>query len=576
MESLLKQENERGKTTKSLPLKLRNLKYSQNLLSKKMNALKSKLEDSIGEEIDEEQIANKRKYKRSDSESSFMAEVLARSVLHAHNSLSCILEGKHGSQEEENRQASNQDVLVKTVSEPTMLSEDSSSEEQFSSTDSTTSEDEEDGSFDSKNSEIALDTISNIIKDVERLQLKQKQRLLKQYSLPTLELNRTLSEGRILESVDSSETSIQEQLLESFPDDLAQNTSEENNKVTKKPVFELLDDRDEELEEEEKPEFHGMIPEAMKNVKIKEKGLIKTAMQAMLLDTASLMGTYTPPTSPSFKTPEFPKITVTQSKNQFLRQPRMPKSASSVSFKEYIKRNETVLGVPFTEIVSYECYRRRISQPCLTNTELLLTPTNSDQLIRANCFSDNQLNRPLVKTMLNESLQKKTSKRFHIFGSKKSTASLNVQVPRVRSYSASSDKKPRGSFLSRIFSQRKMRQSSNSLHLSNSPSQNELTSTNLSTLSNDLPLNIKTEGNICSNTKHACITPNRHIMSPQQDQTGSNFQQSIEQRRGDQSPSRLNVFAQRRSSDSDLSMTPKGNYNFGIIMLVNLIEHYLV
>uniref|UniRef100_A0A6P7GC02 C2 domain-containing protein 5 n=1 Tax=Diabrotica virgifera virgifera TaxID=50390 RepID=A0A6P7GC02_DIAVI len=50
-----------------------------------------------------------------------------------------------------------------------------------------------------------------------------------------------------------------------------------------------------------------------------------------------------------------------------------------------------------------------------------------------------------------------------------------------------------------------------------------------------------------------------HNISPQADQIGSTYQQNLEQRKSDQSPSRLNILAQRRSSDSDLSTTPKGN-----------------
>ncbi|XP_056645086.1 C2 domain-containing protein 5 isoform X2 [Diorhabda sublineata] len=62
------------------------------------------------------------------------------------------------------------------------------------------------------------------------------------------------------------------------------------------------------------------------------------------------------------------------------------------------------------------------------------------------------------------------------------------------------------------------------------------------------------------NTKHACITPNRHNISPQPEQIGgNNCQHNLDQRKNDQSPSRTNNFAQRRSSDSDLSTTPKGN-----------------
>ncbi|CAG9855251.1 unnamed protein product [Phyllotreta striolata] len=508
MESLLKQENERGKSGKALPLKFKSLKFSR-----KMSALKSKLKSETDEE------SEKKPYKRSESESSFMAEILARSVIHAHNSVTSILEVKHGSLEGD---------LNKTASEPTIASANSSSEGRFSSTESSTSEDDDY----IKASEKDLDTISTIIRDVERLELKRKQTYLKQCSLP-FDLNIT---------EDSTEPKI------------------EVEAPTKRANFEIFYENDDDEDNEET--FKGIIPEAMKNVEIKEKGLVKTAIQALLLDKASLIGTYSPPTSPIREQP-FPTA-----KPPIVRQKSLPKSASSINFDEYIKHNETVLGVPFTQIVSYECFKRRVSQPCLAKN----APT-SDQLSSASCFSDNQLNRPLVKTMLTESLQKETPSRFRIFGPRK------ARRPRIRSYSTSSHK----SFLSRIFSQRKLRPSADPSDPSTSRSRNELTRTNATSPPDQLPVNIKIEGNICSDTKHACVTPNRHNMSPQPDQIGSNCQQSLEApRRGDQSPSRLNVLAQRRSSDSDLSTTPKGNsltsseksggHNSGSFMKSNILR----
>ncbi|XP_056645084.1 C2 domain-containing protein 5 isoform X1 [Diorhabda sublineata] len=582
MEKLLKQENERGKPVPSLPKKLRNLKYSQNSLSKKMTALKSKLSESIGEEIDEEPVVHT-KHKRSESDSSFMAEMLARSVIHAHNSLSCILETKNHLIEDVNEKSSN--FLNKTASEPIMLSDGSSSEGHYSSSDSTTSDYEEESE---KNGEKSLDTISNIIKDVERLQLKEKPRLFKQHSLPTLELNRL---GSV--SSDFNTHSLQKKCSMSELFDTEKYNEKDNNdsvdkkidnekdndsveeeidsdelnvneksSLDQKVIFESTDKSNSLDEEEDSIEptvsinFKGIIPEAIKNVKIKEKGLIKTAVQALLLDKANLLGTYTPPMSPLCKSVDFSKIKVIpmQTTQQRL---KMPKSASSVSFKEYVKQKETVLGICLTEIVSTEIFKRRQSQPCLAKTELL-SPAQYCDPVRKKNYSDNQLNKPIVKSMLNESLhKKKTYRRFKIFTTKKSMLSLirDHREPRLRSYSTSSDRKPKGSLLFRIFSQRKSKQLSTSPNI---PTPNYLTCINDS--SNDLPDNTQIEGNICSNTKHACITPNRHNISPQPEQIGgNNCQHNLDQRKNDQSPSRTNNFAQRRSSDSDLSTTPKGN-----------------
>ncbi|KAJ8955342.1 hypothetical protein NQ318_003436 [Aromia moschata] len=178
LKTLLKQEDKRGKPGYGLSQRLRNLKYSQNSLSKKMTALKSKLSDSIGEEIDEEPgVLTKRKtFKKTNSDSSMMAAVLARSVIQAHNSLSCILEVQNTPPEdrvEDNDEDTLEklepieNLLNKTTSE-TSIPLDENASEQFSSSETSSSYsdyDYDDETLHYTNSNIDLETISNIVKD---------------------------------------------------------------------------------------------------------------------------------------------------------------------------------------------------------------------------------------------------------------------------------------------------------------------------------------------------------------------------------------------------------------------------
>ncbi|KAG5861412.1 C2 domain-containing protein 5, partial [Gonioctena quinquepunctata] len=600
MKTLFKQESERGKSGYKLTHKIKKLKNPQNYsLSKKMLVLKSKLSDSIGEESDDNtSLSGKKKhFKRSTSDSSFMAEVLARSVIHAHNSLSCILEVRNPSHDEEesentlNKLEPLANLLGKTVSEPFIGSD---SECCFSSTDSSSSgsdyDEDDDEDINYKNSDKYLDTISNIVKDVEMLQLKQgRPRLQKQFSLPALGPNRVDSLASLSENVykleefaggSAFELGFQDKSNECL--DFAQSIEDNNNK---EQIIENIKNNEEAaklVEKNDVSDFHGIGPEAVKGVEIKNKGLIKTAMQAMLLDKVNIMGTYTPPTSPSIKSTSsnVSEQTSVQPKDQFnfpQLKGRIPKSASSVSFADYVKQKDTVLGVPFTSLFTDEYFKKRQSHPCrldvLSSTQTDLGPFRKK---RPNCFSDNQLNNPVVKTMLDESLQKKKlSQKFKIFNLKRNTcsheSSLNDQkklfgfLPRSRK-SSESDKKDKGSIITRIFSiknKEKLSLSSNisfssSSQINSSSSQINLTDTNNSP--SNLPVNTKIEqGDSYSNTKHACITPNRHNMSPQPEQNGSNCQQNAEQQRNEQSPAKVHSLHHRRSSDSDLSITPKGN-----------------
>ncbi|CAH1255794.1 unnamed protein product [Diabrotica balteata] len=573
MERLLQQENERGKTY-GLPQKLKNLTYSQKSLSKRMTAIKSKLSGSIGEKIDEEPVVQKKYlHKRSDSDSSFMAEVLARSAIQVHNSLTCILEVKNQSADE-GKSNEKSDKYNKMMSDSNTVSDDESvSEGPGSYSDSTTSDDE-DESLNIKNSQEDLDTISTIIKDVEMLQIKQKPCLLKQQSLPAFEISRldsvsSLSNAYTYKPIDTnwdlSDNENNEKECNNNSDSIIEaSTSEtilpqEDCEKTTNTFFEIGEeetsitdkDSDEQVVEVKnvEPEFKGIVPEAIKSVKIGEMSLIRTAIQTLLLDKAQILGTYTPPITPSeVLDTEFPKGFIS---NDTTQKSRMLKSASSVSFKEYVKKREHVLGVPFTDITATKLFKRRQSQPCILKSEALIPRTNIDYKM----YSDNQLNKPLVKTLLNESLNKtKLFPKSNIFSDQKSTLSLNSDaIHREISCSDTSEKRSKPNLLYRIFSKKRSRPSPT---CSNTLVVNDLTTINVS--SNDSPTDIKIQSDICTSTKHACITPNRHNISPQPDQIGSNYQQNLEQRKSDQSPSRLNILAQRRSSDSDLSTTPKG------------------
>nr|XP_023029315.1 C2 domain-containing protein 5 isoform X2 [Leptinotarsa decemlineata] len=64
--------------------------------------------------------------------------------------------------------------------------------------------------------------------------------------------------------------------------------------------------------------------------------------------------------------------------------------------------------------------------------------------------------------------------------------------------------------------------------------------------------------NICVPTGSDDIKE-EHYMSPQQEQNRSTCQQNAEHQKVEQSPARVSTLVHRRSSDSDLSITPKGN-----------------
>ncbi|KAH1023118.1 hypothetical protein HUJ04_012388 [Dendroctonus ponderosae] len=190
IKDLLDQEEKRGKSVMSRRFK--KFKHSQKSLSKKMIALKAKLNDSIGEETDviQSRNINKRKlFKRTSSDSSAMAEILARSVMRATTSLSCILEDQpHLPNDDDGIEKAKPtpNFLDRSESEVSGFVETQSDVQSCSSSDSSSY-----CSYyeykDYNNANNDVETLSNIITNVEKLQrCLSRDGLHKQYSLPAI------------------------------------------------------------------------------------------------------------------------------------------------------------------------------------------------------------------------------------------------------------------------------------------------------------------------------------------------------------------------------------------------------
>lgn len=255
------------------------------------------------------------------------------------------------------------------------------------------------------------------------------------------------------------------------------------------------------------------IPDAIQKVEIKDEGLVKTAVQAMLLDRVGIMGTYTPPTTPGTRS----------GSAQFsypMKKLNMPKSASHVNFTDYVKKQsrETVLGVPFTSIANLrsEILKRQQSQPCfLDNMETTTIPPAFNFLRNGqNRMSDTQLDKPIVRSMLNESLEKKKHKHTCFRLNRKKLFSFwhkNHECP-------NSEKKEHKSIISRIF-HRKARDDKNqsSTSLSSSFDHQNLTNTdNFNTGPSYKRRSVHTDTRTFSDqTCNTCITPGIQATAPQ-------------------------------------------------------------
>ncbi|KAF5300394.1 hypothetical protein FQR65_LT01015 [Abscondita terminalis] len=278
LQSLLRQEDLRGSPSSGITQKLKNFKYSsQNMLSKKMTALKAKLSDSG---MQEEEIANVDGYLQGpkkrpvlfqsrSNESNPLAELLVHSIMRS--SLDCL-------ENEQDSILSEQELADQLSSNP-----DSSSN--YSS-----SEDDDDES--NNETQPCYDTVSNIIKNVmNNLNVADQQN--------KLEVNNKSNNDVVDRAAPLAKS-------ECFDVDGEHDTC----------CFIIGDDETDDSCKEEKPVSEYLresiiAPIHLTNNSIENESLTKTAMQVILLDKVNLMGICTPPSSPKFSN----KVLSLQKKN---------------------------------------------------------------------------------------------------------------------------------------------------------------------------------------------------------------------------------------------------------------------
>lgn len=319
---LLSQEESRGLS--AMTKRFQKFKHSQKSLSKKMNALKAKLNDSIEESENEGQRSMDRRkiFKRTSSDSSAMAEILARSVMRATTSLSCILEDPHDTKDDTRDvllpveqliiQAESEEVVSDALSYSTSDNDSSSSGSDYDYRD-----------YGSRNNDI--ETISNIISNVEQLQRSlSSNKLHKQYSLPAIP-----TRGFSLSSLDSLNELDASRETSSFNMPLDKKVLEgERPNKTKEPLLsrpklkrhDEIDVPDSLIERESNIET-GKLEKAETAVgegkwkfsthfSLKSQthptnpSIVNTALKTMLFERANLLGT--PTNENKFNFPEVP------------------------------------------------------------------------------------------------------------------------------------------------------------------------------------------------------------------------------------------------------------------------------
>ncbi|XP_049826381.1 C2 domain-containing protein 5 isoform X2 [Aethina tumida] len=659
LKTLLKQEDKRGTPGHGISQRFKNLKYSsQSSLSKKMTALKAKLGDTgIGEETEEylpiDATKKRSMFKKThNANNSAMAELLARSVIHAHNSLSCILEVQNSPQhtDSESETLDKLEPLANLLSksEPDIISDDNISEQRsYSSSDSTSSDyDCESNDLNQDINYDELDTISNILSNVELLERDNpKEKLKKQYSMPAL-MSRSASvdqaysrrnvfafpadseddlslnydaESEYSEIIPCEADIIEDVNLDTAVDADPEVADAETDEPKSVFVLEEQDDLDDEEPEAEVKEqvvmpstskkVTAIIPPVNLGSTIKPKGLVKTAMQTILLEKVNIIGTYTPPTSPTSRVPPEsvkPRMVYSPFTNNTNNgHIKMKKSSTAASFSNYSRKNETVLGVPFTHIVNLKTeLKRQQSQPCLSGSlkSSRKPPQPEDVIVKArhNCFSDSELHKHIVDAFISQSDKKrkkffslllktrsyessldkpdepKHKRKFSLFHHKrkgKSTDEINNKkrfnfIKRNRKTSENENEtKEHKNILSKIFSKSE-KNVSKADSLKPLPEAPQLSTPNLTITNPNLPKseldNTKIEPSNNNSNVQACLTLNRNsspLPEQPQQQSGNGYATPEQSAKPGQSPAKLNNMAiiHRRSSDSDLSITPKGN-----------------
>lgn len=632
LQTLLKQEDNRGVPGHGISQRLKNFKYSSHsLLSKKMTAFKAKLSDAPGDdgnvkalsipELVEQKKKKPFKFMRASSDSSVMAELLVRSVMNADNSLESILEVQDNSPPDDaspgmrNRESF---FSKKTISEPLLsvpLSSTDTRSTQSTSSDSSSSD--EDDNFDSAGNNLEYDTVSNIVKNVKIIERKLSMRKSITEDLPFIK-NKFLVSGQISED---SETSLLKE-----PEDVAETKEHEMMRAEKMSHFAQaenfsIDHSDEEVDffvsdpEEEnvleepldsqkeqtltlprdtrKADSKLIIPPVMIGADIQSRSLVTTAIQTMLLEKVNIMGTYTPPMSPassdkqrrmfSLSPPESVRSSpsATSKEESFLPHitktfETVRKSPTSLSLAEMGTGKETC-GAPFMSLSNIPCNTSNAS------SKHSVSEGKSEERLGQ---SDSEINNALARRNSVELLPHKY--HFWRFGKVRQTTSEMGR--RRKSHEPTTDEsKEKKSFKRKMFSFRHhkglldsalknvaMETVQDILATSHAKKSSPFASSAVLNSANIIkpdhpkiqpgstPANTElNEGIRNSNINmHASLTPDlRPAGSPVTNQADACHQrtESVGTKMSF-SPAKVSAFPSihRRSSDSDLSITPKG------------------
>lgn len=679
LQTLLKQEDNRGVPGHGLTQRLKNFRYtSHSLLSKKMTAFKSKLSDSDEgnvkalsiPELVEQKKKKPFKFMRASSDSSVMAELLVRSVMNVDNSLESILEVHDSSSPEANLEK--EKIKLEPFLSVPQLSTDTHST-QSTSSESTSSDDDE--NFDSAGNNVEYDTVSNIVKNVKIIERKLSMRRSVSEELPFIKNNRfcftrqeEISEDPfqneaeespaenepLCEEICSPKLLAKEEICpqeEPFAQDLiAENESgESQDEPFKEDIprfaeaedfsvdhsdeevhFFLSDPDDENILEDmldkeqagnstlnlpvdtKKADSKLIIPPVMIGADIQSKSLVTTAMQTILLEKVNIMGTYTPPMSPasSDKTrktfnlspPESMRSSpsTTGKEESFLPHitktfEALRKSPTTLSLAEVGSSKETE-SAPFMSLNNITCTKSEdVSN---TDSKKSIAEEEIDKTRRLG-QSDGDINTPLARTnSMGFLMQKKFN--FLRFGKTRQTM---AESGRRRSHeplpSDNKEKSNKKSFRKKLFSFKRSKglldaalknvametvqdilATSHGKKTANPTapflssailnSTNKINTSSQNIKSDSAPANTEIDkGSSVSNINmHASLTPDlRSAGSPATKQTDSGHQRTESMgTKMSFSPAKHTAVPNihRRSSDSDLSITPKGKQSSAI------------
>lgn len=642
LQTLLKQEDNRGVPGHGISQRLKNFRYSSHsLLSEKMKVFKAKLSDASSDdgtfktlsipELVEQKKKKPFKFMRASSDSSVMAELLVRSVMKPDNSLESILEVHDNSPPDHQTdqtsgaiQKRESFLSKKTISEPLLnIPQSSVDTHSTRSTSSDSSSSDEDDNFDSQENNLEYDTVSNIVKNVKIIERKLSMRNSSiSKELPFIKNNRfCLESEHISEDTETGSIDVQVTEEQNADDEVAIEQTEPDDTKSDKVTLEvprfaeaenfsiahsdeevnffLSDPEDDNIDEavalekeqlplpcdNRKVDSKLIIPPVMIGADIESKSLVTTAMQTMLLDKVNIMGTYTPPMSPAspekqrkvfnLSPPESMRSSpsMTSKEESFL--PHITKtfetvrrSPTSVSLAE-VGTTKEICGAPFTSLSNIRC-NTNIEETVESRSDASIN--ESDQLVRARSVGPvphkkfsflrfgktrqttgemgrRKSHEPVVNTDENNGKGSRTSFKKKMFSFKHrkgllDTALKNVAMETVQDILATSHAKKSSPFASSaVLNSTNIKPKSLNPEPSSTPANTEI---DKGTSVSDINM-------------HASLTPDLRpagspIAATHQRTESVGTKMSF-------SPAKMPAGAlmHRRSSDSDLSITPKGN-----------------